>query len=239
MRAGRGRRPGSCCRSWRRPGPGDAHRGNCRPTISPSSSAPVASLLLVLDNCEHLLDAGAQTWWKPSWRRCPFARVLATSREALDIPGERVVRLRSLALPAAGAGSTESANGPTPPGCSSSAPPRTGITGRFDASDAPAIVEICRRLDGIPLAIELAAARTAALSPSEIAGLLDERFRLLTGGRRSVGGTPPHPAGRHRLVLLPARRHRTEVFDRLGVFPAAFDAAAAQAVAPTRSSTGT
>jgi hypothetical protein len=98
-------------------------------------------------------------------------------------------------------------------------------------ANVAAVGEICRRLDGIPLAIELAAARVAALRPAEIAGLLDERFRLLTRGRADA-------AGRHQTLqatvewsyalLSEAERH---VFDCLGVFPGSFDAAAAVAVA--------
>jgi predicted ATPase len=99
------------------------------------------------------------------------------------------------------------------------------------ASDAPAIAEICRRLDGIPLAIELAAARVVALAPGEIAAHLDERFRLLTGGRRS-------PVERQHTLratidwsyALLSEREKG-VFNTVGVFPASFDAAAAQAVA--------
>ena len=114
---------------------------------------------------------------------CPQLRILATSREALDVDGERVVRLRSLAVPHPGA--TLAAR------LSADAPlvHRPGRGGRRRgeperARERAAVAEICRRLDGIPLAIELAAARVLALSPKEIAARLDERFRLLTGGRR-------------------------------------------------------
>ena len=101
----------------------------------------------------------------------------------------------------------------------------------LDASSLPAVGEICRRLDGIPLAIELAAARVVAMSPREIAALLDERFRLLTGGRRTA-------VERHQTLRatvdwsysLLGARERT-VFDRLGVFAGSFDAAAAEAIA--------
>ena len=100
----------------------------------------------------------------------------------------------------------------------------------IDDTNAAAVGEICRRLDGIPLAIQLAAARLVAMTPTEIAGLLDERFRLLTGGRRAA-------VERHRTLraavewsyglLEPVERL---VFDRLGVFAGTFDAAAAAAV---------
>jgi predicted ATPase len=96
----------------------------------------------------------------------------------------------------------------------------------IDASNAAAVGEVCRRLDGVPLAIELAAARVTSMSPAEIARLLDERFRLLTGGRRTA-------VERHQTLRatvdwsysLLDERERT-VFERLGVFVGSFDAAA-------------
>src|SRR5262249_32555577 len=94
-----------------------------------------------------------------------------------------------------------------------------------------AVAEICRRLDGIPLAIELAAARTVAMRPTEIAAVLDERFRLLTGGRRTSG--PRHQTlratGDWSYALL--TDNERAVFDRLGVFSGTFDLGAVEAVA--------
>ena len=92
----------------------------------------------------------------------------------------------------------------------------------IDARSAPAVAEICRRLDGIPLAIELAAARVTAMSPTEIAALLDERFRLLTGGRRTA--VERHQTLRATVdwsysLLEPSERL---VFNRLGVFSGSF-----------------
>ena len=188
-------------------------------------------LLVVLDNCEHLLDTAARLA-DGILRDCPNVRILATSRESLDLDGERVVRVRSLPLPdpsvdaeAADAVDAvdavrlfiERARGAEP-------------DFRLDAGDLSVVAEICRRLDGIPLAIELAAARVVSMSPAEIAGLLDERFRLLTGGRRTA--VERHQTLRATVdwsysLLQPTER---AVFDRLGVFPASFDAAAARAV---------
>ena len=141
-------------------------------------------MLVLLDNCEHLLDAAADLV-DQLLARCPVVRILATSREALDVPGEQVIRLRSLALPDSGGGA-----GRTRASRCHQAFRGASRSRRLThcASNRPTrrpIAEICRRLDGIPLAIELAAARVVALSPSEIAGHLDERFRLLTGGRRA------------------------------------------------------
>ena len=146
------------------------------------------------------------------------------------MPGEQVIRLRSLPLPETDVGLDEFVQ----VDATSLFVERAEAVGselRFEASDARPIAEICRRLDGIPLAIELAAARVVALSPSEIAGLLDERFRLLTGGRRA--SVERHHTLRAAIdwsySLLPDTER--QVFDRLGVFPSTFDAEAAQAVA--------
>jgi predicted ATPase len=184
--------------------------------------------LLVLDNCEHLLDAAGELA-EVMLRECPRLRVIATSREALGIAGERVWPLRPLPVPDAAA--TPAAVEASDAGqlfFERALSARPGFA--VDASNAAAIGEICRRLDGIPLAIQLAAARLVAMTPTEIAALLDERFRLLTGGRHAQ-------VERHRTLraavewsyglLEPVDRL---VFDRLGVFAGTFDAAAAAAV---------
>jgi predicted ATPase len=186
-------------------------------------------LLVVMDNCEHLLDAVAALT-ETIVERCPSVSILATSREALEVRGEQVIRLRSLPVPRAGASLDELAAFDAARLFLDRAA-ATGADVTLEAADGPAIAEICRRLDGIPLAIELAAARAIALAPDEIAAHLDERFRLLTGGRRAA-------VERHHTLratidwsysLLNARDQA--VFNRLGVFPASFDASAAQAVA--------
>ncbi|CAM5561440.1 hypothetical protein SABIM44S_04242 [Streptomyces abikoensis] len=128
-------------------------------------------MLLVLDNCEHVIDAAALLT-ETLLAHCPAVTVLATSREPLGVPGEAVrpveplpdtVALRLLADRGAAA--------------------RPG----FRVEDDPeACAEICRRLDGLPLAIELAAARLRLLSPRTLADRLDDRFRLLTSGSRTV-----------------------------------------------------
>ena len=186
-------------------------------------------MLVLLDNCEHLLDAAAQLV-EQLLARCPHVRVLATSREALDVPGEQVIRLRSLALP----DSEIALDDLMRADATRLFVERAAAVGshlRFDPSDARPIAEICRRLDGIPLAIELAAARVIALSPTEIAGHLDERFRLLTGGRRA--SLERHHTLRAAVDWSYSLLSETErlIFDRLGAFPSAFDAVAAIAVA--------
>jgi predicted ATPase len=186
-------------------------------------------MFLVLDNCEHLLDpvaALAETLLE----RCPNLAILVTSREALEVGGERVIRLRSLPVPQAGASLDQLADFDAARLFLDRAD-AAGTDVALEAADGPAIAEICRRLDGIPLAIELAAARVIAFGPGEIAARLDERFRLLTGGRRAA--VERHHTLRATIdwsYTLLSQRDQT-VFNHLGVFPASFDADAAQAVA--------
>jgi predicted ATPase/class 3 adenylate cyclase len=186
-------------------------------------------MLFVLDNCEHLLDPAAGLA-ETVLEACPNVALLATSREALEVRGEQVIRVRSLPVPQPGATLDQLAHFDAARLFLDRAE-ATGAEPAVAATDATAITEICRRLDGIPLAIELAAARAVALAPGEIAAHLDERFRLLTGGRRA-------PVERHHTLraaidwsyALLSQRDQT-VFHHLGVFPASFDAPAAQAVA--------
>ncbi|WP_328539093.1 AfsR/SARP family transcriptional regulator [Streptomyces sp. NBC_00344] len=128
-------------------------------------------LLLLLDNCEHLIEAAA-TLAAELLARCPGLTILATSREPLGVPGELVRPLEPLNQPSALQLFAERG-----------AAARPG----FRVEDDPAAAaEICRRLDGLPLAIELAAARLRMLGPRQIADRLDDRFRLLTGGARTT-----------------------------------------------------
>ncbi|MFD6193464.1 BTAD domain-containing putative transcriptional regulator [Streptomyces sp. NPDC060275] len=130
------------------------------------------SQLLVLDNCEHVIGAAARLA-ETLLTRCPGLTVLATSREPLGVPGESVRPVEPL----------------TPEQAQRLFTARAGAV-RPDADavlrDEEAVAEICRRLDGLPLAIELAAARLRLLTPREIADRLDDRFRLLTSGSRTV-----------------------------------------------------
>src|SRR4051794_16040101 len=136
--------------------------------------------LLILDNCEHLIDACAQLA-NGLLRACPGLRILTTSREALGVPGERLYPVRSLSVPQASKRPTTATVAESEAVnlfCerAQAADPQFALTD----GNVGAVVEICRRLDGIPLAIELAAARVRALSPQQIADRLDDRFRLLT-----------------------------------------------------------
>jgi predicted ATPase/class 3 adenylate cyclase len=142
--------------------------------------------LLILDNCEHLIDECAQLA-ETLLRACPELRILASSREALGIAGEQAVRIRSMALPTTHDGlSVEQLAGYE--AISLFTARAQAVNGDFALSseNAPYVLQICQRLDGIPLAIELAAARVRVLSPDQIATRLDDRFRLLTGGSRTA-----------------------------------------------------
>ncbi|MET9658906.1 BTAD domain-containing putative transcriptional regulator [Streptomyces sp. NPDC006510] len=138
-------------------------------------SSRTRPFLLVLDNCEHVIDAAA-TLAETLLTRCPQLRILATSREPLGVPGESVRPVGPL---------------PADPAHRLFAERARAVRPDFDPEqeathDPEAVAEICRRLDGQPLAIELAAARLRMLSPRQIADRLDDRFRLLTGGSRTV-----------------------------------------------------
>jgi predicted ATPase/transcriptional regulator with XRE-family HTH domain len=188
-----------------------------------------SGLLLLLDNCEHLLSAAAALA-ADILRSCHGIRVLATSRQALGVSGERVYGLRPLSLPPLAASmASAGASDAVSLFAERAAAARNDFC--LTSANVAAIGEICRRLDGMPLAIELAAARVAALRPAEIAGLLDERFRLLTGGRIDA-------AGRHQTLLATVEwsygllsEMERRVFNCLGVFPGSFDTAAAVSVA--------
>lgn len=173
-------------------------------------------MLLIVDNCEHVLDPVLELV-EAIGASCPTVTVLATSREPLGAKGERVVRIPSLDA----AQSVELF-------CARAA----AADSMFNPSEADlgAIHSVCARLDGIPLAIELAAARTRSLSPTELLGRLDDRFRLLRGGGR--GGLERHQTLRAAVTWSYQLLSDDErlLFDRLSVFAGTFDLAAAEAV---------
>ncbi|HEX5402881.1 MAG TPA: BTAD domain-containing putative transcriptional regulator [Pseudonocardiaceae bacterium] len=139
--------------------------------------------LLVLDNCEHLIG-GAAELADTLLRRCPALSVLATTREPLAITGESGYRVGPLRLPAETATLTEAAESPAVRLFVDRAAAAQQDFRLTEANLGP-VVEICRRLDGMPLALELAAARLRAMTPQRVAELLDDRFRLLTVGSRA------------------------------------------------------
>ena len=173
--------------------------------------------LLVLDNCEHVVESAATTC-RALAERCPEVKVLATSREPLAIGDEQLVPLPP--LDPAGAGAELFAQR------------ALSLDPSFDLGVWRAdVTEICRRLDGVPLAIELAAARSRALTPPQLLDRLHDRLRLLVGGRRDR-------VERHRTLratldwsydlLSPAEQ---SAFGRLSIFSGPFDLEAAERVA--------
>jgi predicted ATPase/DNA-binding winged helix-turn-helix (wHTH) protein len=201
-------------------------------TASPLSVATALrskALMLVLDNCEHVIDTAAQMA-EALLRTSPAARVIATSREPLRIEGERVYPVPPLAVPAEDSPDGEDSL-------------RYGAVRLFveraraaaphfssDSRVAAGIGGICRRLDGIPLAIELAAARVDVFGIEDLAERLDDRFTLLTGGRRTA--LPRQQTLRATMDwsydLLP--RAEQVILRRLAVFHGDFTMDAAQAV---------
>ncbi len=151
-------------------------------------------LLLVLDNAEHLIDGVARVAER-LLGAAPGLRILTTSREALAVPGEAVVQIPSLSCPVgaphaerAGSAPVDLAEAEATEAVQLFAARAGAVLPSFAVTSAnvDAVADICRRLDGIPLAIELAAGRVSAMSPEEIASGLGDRFRLLTGGRRTA-----------------------------------------------------
>jgi predicted ATPase/DNA-binding winged helix-turn-helix (wHTH) protein len=186
-------------------------------------------LLLVLDNCEHVIDAAARLA-EAMVRLCPRTSLLATSREALRIEGECIYRVPPLDVPPV--------DQEEPDNVLEHSAVQLFIT-RTRAShsdyspsrdDVPAIAAICRHLDGIPLAIEFAAARTAALGLEQVASRLEDRFAILTGGRRTA--LPRQQTLRATLdwsyEILPDSEKC--LLRRLGVFAGGFNLEAATAV---------
>jgi predicted ATPase len=175
------------------------------------------NLLLVVDNCEHLLDASAALI-DSVLRSCPNVTVLATSREPVGVSGEQVWRVPSLSLDDdAIALFTERAR-------------RACSEFTLGTEDAVVVKEICRRLDGMPLAIELAASRVRALTLAEIVDGLRDRFRFLTGGARAAMRRQQTLKAcvdwSYELLTEPEKA----ALRQFAVFRAGFDAQAAQAV---------
>ena len=188
------------------------------------------NLLLILDNCEHLIHTCAELC-ETLLRSCPDIRIVATSREPLGVPGEVTWRVPSLGLPEendcepiVGVAHSEAVElfveraGHAKPGFA------------LTTDNVDAVGEICRRLDGIPLAIELAASRARVFTPTQIASRLNDRFLLLSGGARTA--VPRQHTLRasvdwsHNLLTGPEQI----LFRRLAVFAGSFDFDAAEAV---------
>jgi predicted ATPase/class 3 adenylate cyclase/Tfp pilus assembly protein PilF len=186
-------------------------------------------LLIVLDNCEHLIGGCAKTA-DALLRRCPKVRLIATSREPLGIGGEVIYRVPSLSLPDPGDRNLARATGSDAVSLLADRARAQGTGLRLDAQTLPLVASVCARLDGMPLAIELAAARLRSMSLSDLAGRLDQRFRLLTGGSRTAlerQQTLRAAIGWSYSLLTDAERL---LLGRLSVFAGGLDLAAAEAV---------
>ncbi|HKD87885.1 MAG TPA: adenylate/guanylate cyclase domain-containing protein [Streptosporangiaceae bacterium] len=203
----------------------------CAPDLSDAVTDALGNqdALILLDNCEHLVGAAAK-FCEQVIQRCPRVRILATSQELLGIDGERAYRVPSLSLPPADAESAADLG-------SSDAVRLFAERARLhdpgfslDEQSAALVATLCRRLDGIPLALELAAARLSSMSLPQITERLDQRFRLLTGGSRNamprqqtLQATVDWSFG---LLTQPER----DMLTRLSVFAGGFDLEAAEAV---------
>ncbi|MFE9955049.1 BTAD domain-containing putative transcriptional regulator [Micromonospora sp. NPDC005299] len=184
--------------------------------------------LLVVDNCEHVIDEAAELV-EQLVAACPAVTVLTTSREALAVPGETQLAVAPLGVPDGPADLARLGDSPAVALFVDRARAvRPGFV--LDETTAPVVADICRQLDGMPLAIELAAARVKALPPGEIAARLHDRFALLTAGARTSDA-------RHRTLratldwshdLLSETERR--LLRRLAVFRGGWDLAAAEQV---------
>jgi non-specific serine/threonine protein kinase len=202
-----------------------------RPIVD-SVAARIGSLayVLVLDNCDHLLQACAELT-TVLLERCPNLHVIATSRESLHIPGERVWRVPEMDLPRAAQPPLEALHttDATRLFLERASAVRQDLT--VSTEEAVTITDICRRLDGIPLAIELAAAQLRALSVHDLGIRLDSRFRLLSGGNRAA--SPRHQTLRAAIDWSYEQLHATDqnVLNRLSVFAGGWTLEAAEFVA--------
>jgi predicted ATPase/class 3 adenylate cyclase len=185
-------------------------------------------LLVLLDNCEHVIDACAKLA-DALLRSCPNIALLATSREPLAIDGERVYRVPSMGTPADG-DDPDTIRATEAVRLFTDRAERHGARLAWDQPTAEVAGRICRRLDGIPLAIELGAARLRVMSLTDLDARLDQRFSILTGGSRA--GLRRQQTLRAMVdwswdLLTPSERH---VLASLAVFAGGFDPAAAEAV---------
>jgi predicted ATPase/class 3 adenylate cyclase len=184
-------------------------------------------MLVVLDNCEHVIGSAASLTLRliSSPGR---ARVLTTSREGLGVPGERVIAVPPLAVPPVDIPAVVLGSDAVQLFVERAADARDGFT--VGDADAPTLARLCRRLDGIPLAIELAASRVRSSAPADILAHLDQRFRLLSTGRRTAPTRQQTLRNAidwsYELLGEPERR----LLRRLSVFAGGFDLTAVEAI---------
>ena len=183
-------------------------------------------LLLVLDNCEHLVGAAAELC-TGLLLACDDVRVLATSREPLRVAGEARFRLAPLSLP----GPDDSAEGSEAVALFADRARRADARFALDAETAPVVSRLVTRLDGMPLAIELAAARAEALGVAQLLDRLDDRFALLADGDRTAPSRQRSLAAMVDWSYQLLGEEERRVFRRISVFPGPFTLEAADALA--------
>jgi predicted ATPase/DNA-binding CsgD family transcriptional regulator len=187
-------------------------------------------MLLILDTCEHLIDACA-AFAEGVLREAPGVTLLTTSSQPLDVPGEHTCLVPPLPVPATSAAGTGGATGGADAVELFAERAAAAVPGfRVTAANRGDVIRLCQRLDGIPLAIELAAVRLRALPLPELAKRLENRFQILNSGRR--GAIPRHQTLRSAVewnyeLCSPAEQ---EMWARLSVFAGTFDASAVQEV---------
>ncbi len=209
---------------------GYREEGDRGPVATMVSRLSERSTFVILDNCEHLVESCA-TLAESLLRGCPRVRVLATSREALGVSGEQAWLVPPLSLPSAKA--TAATVLGSEAGQLFLARARAALpTFTLDDENARAVARICRRLDGMPLAIELAAARVRVLAPAQIADRLNQAFTLLAGSGRTV--VARHRTLREAIDWSHALLDDAEaaLFRRLAVFAGTFCLDAVEAVCP-------
>jgi predicted ATPase len=185
-------------------------------------------LLLVLDNCEHVIGAAARLC-AGLLTACDDVRVLATSREPLAMAGEARYRLGPLTLPAPGDGADTA--GSESVALFADRARRADPRFALDGENGPVVARLVARLDGMPLAIELAAARVEALGVAQLLDRIEDRFALLTGGDRLAAGRQRSLAATVEWSYRLLEEHERRVFRAVSVFPAGFTLEGAEAVA--------
>jgi predicted ATPase/class 3 adenylate cyclase len=185
-------------------------------------------VLLVIDNCEHLMKPSADLA-NAVLRAAPNVRIIATSREALHVPGEQNYPVQPLPLPARGASVDDIARS-TAVQLFVARAQQSKPSFVLDASSADSVAELVARLEGIPLALELAAARVRSLSVGDINNRLKDRFKILTGGARVLQERQQTLKGLVDWSYDLLQENEKKLFARLGVFVGGFDLAASEAI---------
>jgi predicted ATPase len=190
--------------------------------------------LILLDNCEHVID-GAAKFCGQLVLECPRLRILATSREPLGIDGEHIYRVPSLSLPRAEADAVDdvAASDAVRLFVERAQAQDPGFV--LDDGSAPLVASVCRRLDGIPLALELAAARLSSMSLQQVSDRLGQRFRLLTGGSRNAMPRQQTLQAAVDWSFGLLNEPERDVLRRLSVFAGGFELEAAEAICAAES----